>query len=144
MGKKRIIKKRGQGMDASLKSRALSRVPKKKMDRGVLYIHATYNNTKLMLTNMEGGAVIFSSSGSLGFSGARKGTPYAAAKVGEIMGEKAALMGVKDVNVVIKGVGSGRESSLRAFAGKGIGITEIKDMTPIPFNGPRPPKPRRV
>ena len=144
MGKKRIVKKRGQGMDAGLKSRALSRVPQKKMDRGILYIHATYNNTKLMLTDTGGGAVIFSSSGSLGFSGARKGTPYAAAKVGEIIGEKAALMGVKDVNVVIKGVGSGRESSLRAFAGKGIGITEIRDMTPIPFNGPRPPKPRRV
>ena len=144
MGKKRVIKKRGQGMDAGLKSRALSRVPKKKMDKGILYIHATYNNTKLMLTDMGGGAVIFSSCGALGFSGARKGTPFDAAKVGEIMGEKAALMGVKDVSVVIKGVGSGRESAIRAFAGKGIGISEIKDMTPIPFNGPRARKPRRV
>ncbi len=144
MGKKRIVKKKGGGMNQSLKSRSLSRVPKKRIVSGVLHIKATYNNTLLMLTDKEGGAVIFSSSGALGFSGARKGTPFAAAKVGELVGEKAALIGVKDVDVVIKGVGSGRESSLRAFSGKGIQIKTIKDMTPIPFNGPRPKKPRRV
>jgi small subunit ribosomal protein S11 len=144
MGKKRIIKKRGGGMDASKKSRSLSRVPKKKLDSGILHIQATYNNTRLTLTDKKGGAVIYSSSGALGFGGARKGTPFAAAKVGELIGEKAAMIGVKDVDVIIKGVGSGRESSLRAFAGKGIAINSIKDKTPIPFNGPRPPKPRRV
>ena len=144
MGKKRIVKKKGQGMDSGLKNRSLSRVPKRKMDSGTLYIHATYNNTKLMLTDKTGGAVLFSSSGSLGFSGARKGTPFAAAKIGEVIGEKAAGMGVKEVDVIIKGVGSGRESSLRAFTGKGINISSIKDMTPVPFNGPRPPKARRV
>lgn len=143
MGKKRVAKK-GQGMDSGLKSRSLSRVPKKKLDSGTLHIHATYNNTKLMLTDSKGGAVLFSSSGSLGFSGARKGTPFAAAKIGEIIGEKAAAMGVKEVDVIIKGVGSGRESSLRAFVGKGINISSIKDKTPVPFNGPRARKPRRV
>lgn len=131
-------------MNQGLKSRSLSRVPKKRMDSGILHIKATYNNTILMLTDKEGGAVIFSSCGALGFSGARKGTPFAAAKVGELVGEKAALIGVKDVDVVIKGVGSGRESSLRAFSSKGIKIKTIKDMTPIPFNGPRAKKPRRV
>lgn len=144
MGKKRIIKQKGQGLDSGLRSRSLSRLPKRKIDRGVLYIHSTYNNTKLMLTDTSGGAVMFSSSGSLGFNGARKGTPFAAAKVGEIMGEKAVLIGVKEVNVIIKGVGPGRESSLRTFANKGIQISSIKDMTPVPHNGPRPKKPRRV
>ena len=144
MGKKRIIKQKGGGMDSGKKNRSLSRVPKKKLDAGTLHIHATYNNTKLMLTDKSGGAVLFSSSGSLGFSGARKGTPFAAAKIGEVIGEKAALMGVKEVDVIIKGVGAGRESSLRAFTGKGIGVSSIKDMTPVPFNGPRPRKARRV
>ena len=88
MGKKRIVKKKGGGMSQSLKSRSLSRVPKKRMESGILHIKATYNNTTLMLTDKEGGAVIFSSSGALGFSGARKGTPFAAAKVGELVGEK--------------------------------------------------------
>lgn len=144
MGKKRIIKQKGGGLDSGLKSRSLARVPKKKLDAGILHIHATYNNTKLMLTNKMGDAVIFSSSGALGFSGARKSTPFAAAKVGEVVGEKAAAIGVKEVEVIIKGVGSGRESSLRAFAGKGINISAIRDMTPVPFNGPRARKPRRV
>ena len=144
MGKKRIVKKKGGGMNQGLKSRSLSRVPKKRMEAGILHIKATYNNTILTLTDKEGGAVILSSCGALGFSGARKGTPFAAAKVGELVGEKAALIGVKDVDVVIKGVGSGRESSLRAFSSKGIKIKTIKDMTPIPFNGPRAKKPRRV
>ena len=86
----------------------------------------------------------WSSSGSLGFAGAKKGTPFAAAKVGELVGDKAAIIGVKEVDVIIRGVGAGRESSLRAFAGKGIEISKIADDTPVPHNGPRPPKPRRV
>lgn len=144
MGKKRIVKKKGSGMDSSLRNRSLSRVSKKKMDSGTLHIHATYNNTKLMLTDKQGGAAVFSSAGSLGFGGARKSTPFAAAKVGEVVGERAATMGVKEVDVIIRGVGSGRESSLRAFIGKGINVVSIKDKTPMPHNGPRPRKPRRV
>lgn len=144
MGKKRIIKKKSQGVDQGLKSRSLARTPKKSMDGGMLYIHATYNNTKLLLTDKKGNAAAFSSSGALGFSGARKGTPFAAAKVGELLAEKAGMMGVKEVDIVIKGVGPGRESSLRAFVGKGIAIHSIKDRTPIPWGGPRPKKPRRV
>lgn len=144
MGKKRIIKKSGGGMDSGLKSRSLSRLPKKKLDKGILHIHATYNNTGLLLTDTEGNTVMHSSSGSLGFKGAKKGTPFAAAKVGELMGEKAALLGLKEVCVIIKGVGAGRESSIRAFATKGVSISTIQDRTPIPHNGPRPRKPRRV
>jgi small subunit ribosomal protein S11 len=144
MGKKRIIRKTGGSVDQGLKSRSLARVSKKNIASGTLYIQATYNNTKVMLADKSGNAVTWSSSGSLGFSGAKKGTPFAAAKVGEIVGEKAAMIGVKDVDVVIRGVGAGRESALRAFAGKGIEITRIADDTPVPHNGPRPRKPRRI
>lgn len=143
MGKKRIIKKSG-GSEVSGTSRALARIPKKKVDSGVLNITATFNNTLLTLTDLKGNAVISASSGVLGFKGSRKSTPFAAAKVGEIIGEKAQQMGMKEAQVVVRGVGAGRESALRAFAGKGINIIKITDKTPIPHNGPRPPKPRRV
>lgn len=144
MGKRRILKKSGSGIDSGRRDRALSKVAKRVLDRAVLHIESTYNNTKVTLTDREGGAVMWSSSGSLGFSGNRKSTPFAAAKVGEVIGEKASTIGVKEVDVFIKGVGSGRESALRAFAGKGIQILSIHDVTPVPHNGPRPPKPRRV
>jgi len=141
MGKKRIIKKSGQD---SAKGAASSRTSKKKLDKGILFVEATYNNTKLLLTDTDGRAFLWSSSGSLGFSGSKKGTPFAAGKVGDLLAERAQAIGVKDVDVVIKGVGAGRESSIRAFSAKGINILSIKDKTPIPFNGPKPPKPRRV
>jgi len=144
MGKKRIAQKKGGSVDQGLKSRSLSRVPKKNIAAGKLYIQSTYNNTKVILTDKDGNALIWSSSGSLGFKGAKKGTPFAAAKIGELLGEKAALMGIKEVDVVVKGAGAGRESSIRAFASKGIGISGIKDKTPVPHNGPKPKKPRRV
>ena len=144
MGKKRIIRKSGGSVDQGLKSRALARVAKKNIVAGTLHIHATYNNTKVLLTDREGNAIAWSSSGALGFSGAKKGTPFAAAKVGELVGDKANIIGVKEVDAVIRGVGAGRESALRAFAGKGIEVVRISDDTPIPHNGPRPRKPRRV
>jgi len=144
MGKKRIVRKSGGEADSGLKSRSLSRIPKKKLESGMLHIDATYNNTRMTLTNKKGDTIMWSSSGALGFKGAKKGTPFAAAKVGELFGEKALLVGVKDVDVVVHGVGSGRESSLRAFSGKGIEINSIQDTTPVAFNGPRPRKPRRV
>jgi small subunit ribosomal protein S11 len=143
MGKKRIIKK-GGGSDVSGTSRALNSVPKRKVANGRLNILATFNNTLLTLCDPKGNTVMAASSGALGFKGSRKSTPFAAAKVGEIIGEKAQQMGMKEAEVLVKGVGAGRESALRAFSGKGITITRITDITPVPFNGPRPPKPRRV
>lgn len=143
MGKKRIMKKSG-GSDIAGSSRALNRIPKRKVPAGRLNILATFNNTLLTLCDQKGNAVMSASSGALGFKGSRKSTPFAAAKVGEIIGEKAQQMGMKDAEVVVRGVGAGRESALRAFSGKGIGITKIVDMTPVPFNGTRPPKPRRI
>jgi small subunit ribosomal protein S11 len=104
----------------------------------------SYRGSLLTLCDEKGNAVMAASSGALGFKGSRKSTPFAAAKVGEIIGEKAQQMGMKEAEVTIRGVGAGRESALRAFAGKGIGINKITDRTPVPFNGPRAPKARRV
>ncbi len=143
MGKKRIIKK-GGGSDVAGTSRALNRIPKKKVLQGRLNILATFNNTLLTLCDPKGNSIIAASSGAIGFKGSRKSTPFAAAKVGEVIGEKAQQMGMKEAEVVIKGVGAGRESALRAFAGMGIAITRISDMTPVPFNGPRARKARRA
>lgn len=144
MGKKRIIKKAGSSVDEGLRSRALSRAARKKVDRGTLNIQATYNNTIVTLTDKRGNTLVASSSGSLGFKGAKKSTPFAAAKVGELVADKALQAGLTEVDVVIRGVGAGRESAMRAFATKGISISAISDETPVPFNGPRPRKPRRV
>ncbi|MES2225328.1 MAG: 30S ribosomal protein S11 [Patescibacteria group bacterium] len=135
---------RGKGLDQGRKDRALSKIAKKRIDRGVLHVEATFNNTKAVLTDEKGNAIMSSSSGALGFAGARKSTPYAAAKVGELLGEKAAIIGLKEATIIIRGVGAGRESVLRAFSGKGIQIRAIKDATPVPHNGPRPKKARRV
>lgn len=142
MGKKRIIKKAGQ--DSGVKGSSSSKLAKKKLDHGILYVEATYNNTRLLLTDAQGNAYTNLSSGAMGFTGSKKGTPFAASKVGETIADRALMIGVKDVDVIIKGVGAGRESSVRAFSAKGININSIKDKTPIPFNGPKPPKPRRV
>ena len=143
MGKKRIIKKAG-GSDVAGTSRALNRVPKKKVATGRLNILATFNNTIVTLADTKGNALIAASSGAMGFKGSRKSTPFAAAKVGEIIGEKASQMGMREAEVIISGIGAGRESALRAFAGKGISISKIIDRTPVPHNGPRAKKPRRV
>ncbi len=142
MGKKRIVKTEGEGGAES--KPAVSAVSKKKVEVGTLYVQSTYNNTQIVLTDARGNVLTTSSSGAIGFKGAKKGTPFAAAKVGEIVGAKAATMGMKEVSVVVKGVGSGRESGIRGFISKGININSIKDVTPVPHNGPKPKKPRRV
>ena len=123
---------------------ASGKVAKKKITSGVLYVEATFNNTNVLFGDKVGNTLFWSSSGSLGFKGAKKGTPFAASKVGDIIGDKALTLGVKDADVVVKGVGSGREPAIRAFMAHGIEITSIKDATPVPHNGPKPKKPRRV
>lgn len=117
---------------------------KKSLTFGILSIRSTYNNTTASVTDEKGGVIAWSSSGSLGFKGAKKGTPFAAAKVGEVLADKVADTGLKEVSVVVSGVGAGRESVIRGFISKGVGLKEIKDVTPIPHNGPKPKKPRRV
>ncbi len=143
MGKKKIVNK---GADDGIKSGSIKgkKLSRRKIDSGILYVQSTFNNTKILLTDTKGNAIISSSSGALGFRGAKKGTPFAAAKAAEVLAEKAEQMGLKTVKVVVKGVGSGRESSIRGFISKGVQISSIEDRTPVPFNGPKPPKPRRV
>ena len=143
MGKKRIVKT-GENNNAEAKASPVSTVSKKKVEIGMLFVESTNNNTKIVLTDAKGAVLSTSSSGAIGFKGAKKGTPFAAAKVGEVVGSKASSMGMKEVSVVVKGVGSGRESGIRGFISKGINISSIKDVTPIPHNGPKPKKPRRV
>lgn len=144
MGKKRIIAKGETGADAKDAASAPARSSKKKFERGTLFVRASYNNTVVSLADAQGNVAAFSSSGALGFQGAKKGTPFAAAKVGETLGAKAQAIGVREVTAVVSGVGSGRESAIRGFMSKGIAVTAIRDVTPVPFNGPRPKKPRRV
>lgn len=147
MGKKRIIeeKKDIAGETKSVVSKASSSKPAKiKVSNGTLYIRSTYNNTLMTLTDKKGNALFASSSGALGFKGAKKGTPFASAKIAEFLADKAINVGIKEVDVVIKGVGAGRESGIRTLASKGIEISAIRDVTPIPYNGPKPKKPRRV
>jgi len=124
--------------------KASPKTSKKKVTSGVLSIDATFNNTKVLLADKAGNTLFWSSAGSLGFRGAKKGTPFAASKVGDIIGNKAAILGVKDVNIVVMGVGSGREPAIRAFMAHKIEVTSIADATPVPHNGPKAKKPRRV
>jgi small subunit ribosomal protein S11 len=142
MGKKRIVKK-GADVNEGVKSGGTAS-SKKRVDKGILFVQSTYNNTLVTLADAKGGTLSWSSSGSIGFKGAKKGTPFAAAKIGETLAQKAQTLGMKEVDVVVKGVGSGRESAIRGFTSKGILIGTIKDVTPVPHNGPRPKKPRRV
>ena len=144
MGKRRVLKKQGSGVDSGKRDRALSKLSKRSLDKAILNIESTYNNTKVTLSDLTGGTIMWTSSGALGFTGNRKSTPFAAAKAGEVIGEEATAIGVKEADVFIKGVGSGRESALRAFASKGVQIVAIHDVTPVPHNGPRPRKARRV
>jgi len=120
------------------------KIPKKKIVSGTLHVEATFNNTKIVLSDKEGNTIFWTSAGALGFKGAKKGTPFAASKAASVIGEKAKALGVKEVDVVVKGVGSGREPTIRAFMAYDIDITGVRDMTPVPHNGPKPKKPRRV
>ena len=146
MGKKRITTQEGTEIkeEGAAPAEKAVRVPKKKFTNGTLHIVATFNNTKVVFSDKSGATLFWSSSGSIGFKGAKKGTPFAASKVGETVGEKVAALGIKEADVVVKGVGSGREPAIRGFMSHGIDITGIKDATPVPHNGPKAKKPRRV
>ncbi len=149
MGKIKIIKKEEEKVEDSEKSvestpKTGLKVPKKKIVAGTLHVEATFNNTKVVLSDKEGNTLFWTSAGSLGFKGAKKGTPFAASKAGSVIGEKAKALGIKEVDVKVKGVGSGREPTIRAFMAYDIEITGVNDVTPVPHNGPKPKKPRRV
>ncbi len=117
---------------------------KKHIEAGVAHIHSTFNNTLVMITDIHGNAVAWSSAGSLGFKGSRKSTPFAAQMASEAAAKVAMENGMKTVEVAVKGPGSGREAAIRALQTTGLEVTSIKDVTPVPHNGCRPPKRRRV
>ncbi|WP_125544904.1 MULTISPECIES: 30S ribosomal protein S11 [Levilactobacillus] len=117
---------------------------KKNIEAGVAHIHATFNNTLVMITDVQGNAIAWSSAGALGFKGSRKSTPFAAQMAAEAAAKSSMEHGVKSVEVAVKGPGSGREAAIRAIQAAGIEITAIRDVTPVPHNGTRPPKRRRV
>lgn len=117
---------------------------KRQIQKGQAYIQCTYNNTIISITDLNGALLGWSSSGSLGFKGAKKATPFAATKVAATVAEKVKKYGVQELEIYVKGVGSGRESSIRSLANNGFSLIMIKDVTPIPHNGCRPKKPRRV
>jgi len=111
---------------------------------GRIYISSTYNNTIITLTDLSGNVLGWTSAGSIGFKGTKKATPFAASKVSEAMGQIAQKLGIEKVEVFVKGIGSGRESAIRSLAARGLDIVSIKDVTPVPHNGCRPAKVRRV
>ena len=117
---------------------------RKNITSGVAHVNATFNNTMITVTDAQGNAIAWSSAGSQGFKGSRKSTPYAAQIAGEDAGKKAMEHGMKTLEVEVKGPGAGRESALRALQAVGFSISAIKDVTPIPHNGCRPRKRRRV
>jgi small subunit ribosomal protein S11 len=122
----------------------VKRRERKNITSGVAHVNASFNNTTVTIADAQGNAISWSSAGSMGFKGSRKSTPYAAQMAAEDAGRKAMDHGMKAVEVRVKGPGSGRESALRALANSGMKVTLIRDVTPVPHNGCRPPKRRRV
>ena len=123
---------------------ATKKATKKRVSEGIAHIHASFNNTLITITDYQGNTIAWSSSGSMGFKGSRKSTPYAAQLAAEDAGKKASEHGVKIVDIEVQGPGSGRESALRALQIVGFQVNSIRDVTPIPHNGCRPKKRRRV
>ena len=148
VGKKRVIKKGNeQTEDGPEAKSSVSFSPKSavgRRGRGIAYIQATYNNTIISITDEQGNTLGWSSAGAIGFSGTKKATPFAAARVAESVMDKVRRSGMQEIAVRVKGVGSGRDSAVRALANQGLTIVSIKDITPIPHNGPRAKKVRRV
>ena len=146
MGKKRVVVK--EGGEQILKSEGQVKISKKKakkqVTRGFAYIYASYNNTIITITDTRGNVLTSSSAGSIGFKGTKKSTPYAATLAARTAAEKSKSFGLIEIGVKVNGIGPGREASIRGLAMAGLDISSIADVTPIPHNGVKPPKPRRV
>ena len=150
MGKKKIIKKtkeellkEREDIEQKLKKEVKVKEAQKIKD-GKIYINSSYNNTLITLTDPKGNVLAWTSAGNIGFKGTKKATPFAASKVASRICDSAQKLGVQKVDIFVKGIGSGRESAIRSIAARGLDISSIKDITPIPHNGCRPPKARRV
>lgn len=151
MGKKKVTKqtteqaiKETEKVETAITKSGATKPGVKKFEHGRVYINASFNNTLISITDENGNMVAWSTAGSLGFSGPKKATPFAASKIVTTLAEKIKKSGPFNVDVFVNGVGSGRDSALRSLANQGFTIASIKDVTPVPHNGPRPPKVRRV
>jgi len=146
MGKKRIIASEGQvqGEIQAPKVKIFKKGVKRLVASGDIHIYSTYNNTIISVTDLRGQVIAWASAGNIGFSGTRKSTPYAATLAAKAAAEKAKKFGFSEARVFVKGIGPGREAAIRGLVSAGIELISIMDVTPIPHNGTRPPKPRRV
>ena len=150
MGKKRIIQQTEKELieeTAKVESKVKKDTkvePSKKLKEGRVYISSSYNNTIMSLADNQGNVLKWTSAGSVGFKGAKKATPFAASKVAESLVQAVNKLGIEKVQILVKGVGSGRESAIRSLVARGLDVISIKDITPIPHNGCRPRKIRRV
>tara|TARA_Y100001949_G_C15943960_1_gene311505 strand:+ start:533 stop:907 length:375 start_codon:yes stop_codon:yes gene_type:complete len=123
---------------------ATKKAIRKKISEGIAHIHASFNNTLINVTDKQGNTIAWASAGGQGFKGSRKSTPFAAQKAAETVGDKIKMNGIESLEIQVRGPGSGRESAIRGLNAMGFQITKITDVTPIPHNGCRPPKRRRV
>jgi len=147
MGQKKVVEKKAEETkEIESKSVAKSALAKKykNVENVRIYINSTYNNTIITVTDLNGNVLTWASAGSLGFSGPKKATPFAASKVASVIAEKIKPLEIKNMEIYVKGIGAGRDSAIRSLAEAGFNIVLLKDVTPIPHNGPRPPKVRRV
>jgi small subunit ribosomal protein S11 len=147
MGQKKVVEKKAEETkEIETKSVAKSALAKKykNVENVRIYINSTYNNTIITVTDLNGNVLTWASAGSLGFSGPKKATPFAASKVASVIAEKIKPLEIKNMEIYVKGIGAGRDSAIRSLAEAGFNIVLLKDVTPIPHNGPRPPKVRRV
>jgi len=124
--------------------KTVTRKVKRNIPKGVAHIQATFNNTIVTMTDINGEAISWASAGSCGFKGAKKGTPFAAQTAAEVAARQSMDQGMRQVEIIVKGPGAGRETAIRAIQSAGLGISIIRDITPVPHNGCRPPKKRRV
>jgi small subunit ribosomal protein S11 len=151
MGKKKVTtqssddtaKKEGAAAAAPV-AKSASAKKSHRVQEGKVFINATYNNTVVTVTDVKGNVIAWASAGSLGFAGPKKSTPFASSKVIAAITEKVQATGPKDISIIVKGIGSGRDSAIRSLINNGFNVLSIKDATPVPHNGPRPVKVRRV
>jgi small subunit ribosomal protein S11 len=150
MGKKKVAEQaadtaiKEQGAVDTAVAKAVSGKKGKRVESGRVYVNSSYNNTVITVTDLSGNVLAWASAGAIGFSGPKKATPFAASKIVGVLSEKMKNAGMQSIEVVLKGIGGGRDSALRSFINQGFSVSAIKDVTPIPHNGPRPRKVRRV
>ena len=143
MGKKKVAEQKGTAEITATAPKSGGKKSHKVLD-GRVYINASYNNTVVSVTDKSGNLLAWATAGSLGFSGPKKATPFASSKVIAAISEKVKPMGLSTIDIIVKGVGGGRDSAIRSLINQGFAVSSVKDVTPIPHNGPRPKKIRRV